>query len=170
MATIHTIWQNTDLKIEDWKDVLDEYFPEGVEEDEAYDFICKLNNEYLDDERMNLNKTVESGRILVIADLGLWDGRHMGYKIIESGSIADCLTFGDCDYVHWYVDGYGQFRATAHHHDGVNRYLYREIKPGISAKALDILIEKILSQNIWDHELSRCTRKIGPYIQKIYGW
>lgn len=29
--------------------------------------------------------------ILVIADLGLWNGRRMGYKEIPSGNIRDCL-------------------------------------------------------------------------------
>lgn len=169
MATIRTIWQNTDLKIEGWKEVLDEYGIDPDNEDEAYDFICKLNNEYLYDERMNLNDFVDSGKIIVIADLGLWNGRCPGYHIIQSGNIRDCL-YSDCDYLHWYVDRYGDMRCTAHHHDGTNRYLYREVKPGITETQLGNLCEKIYQGTFTRNDISRYTRKLGPYIQKIYGW
>ena len=85
-----TIWQNIDLKIEDWKDDYKEYIeinefkalnPEN--EDEIYDYMVNTNDLYLDDERLNLNKEID-GRILVIADIGRWDGRAQGYKILDN--------------------------------------------------------------------------------------
>lgn len=158
MATIHTIWQNTGLRIEDWKDFLEDEHP-----------IEQLNNNYLSDERMNLDEVVESGKIIAIADLGLWDGHHSGYHIIQSGNIRDCL-YSDCDYLHWYVDRYGDMRCTAHHHDGTNRYLYREVKPGITETQLGSLCEKIYRGTFTRNDISRYTRKLGPYVQKIYGW
>lgn len=112
MATTRTIWQNTDLKIEDWKDFLEDEYPDVTDEDEQYDLIEQINNDYLSDERMNLNEVVESGKIIVIADLGLWNGRRPGYHVIQSGNIRDCL-YSDCDYLHWYVDRYGDMRCTA---------------------------------------------------------
>lgn len=169
MATIHTIWRNMDIKIEDWKEVLDEYGIDPDNEDEAYDFICKLNNEYLYDERMNLNEFVDSGKIIIIADLGLWNGRCPGYHIIQSGNIRDCL-YSDCDYLHWYVNELGDMHCTAAHHDGTNRYLYREIKPGITETQLENFCEKILNGTFTRKDVCRYTRKLGPYIQKIYGW
>ena len=45
---------------------------------------------WLDAERMNLNVQL-SQPILVVGDLGLWNGRRMGYKEIPSGNIRDCL-------------------------------------------------------------------------------
>ena len=169
MATIHTIWQNTDLKIEDWKDFLEDEHPDVTDKNEQYALIEQLNNIYLSDERMNLNEFVESGKIIAIADLGLWDGHHSGYHIIRSGNIRDCL-YSDCDYLHWYVDRYGDMRCTAHHHDGINRYLYREVKPGITETQLGNLCEKIYQGTFTQNDISRYTRKLGPYIQKIYGW
>lgn len=169
MATIHTIWQNIDLKIEDWKDLLEDEYPDVTDEDEQYDLIGQINNDYLSDERMNLDEVVESGKIIVIADLGLWNGRHSGYHIIESGNIRDCL-YSDCDYLHWYVDRYGDMRCAAHHHDGINRYLYREVKPGITQTQLDNFCEKIYNGTFTQKDITRYTRKLGPYIQKIYGW
>ena len=169
MATIHTIWQNTDLKIEDWKDLLEEEYPDVTDEDEQYDLIGKINNNYLSDEHMNLNKIVDSGKIIIIADLGLWDGRRPDYQIIQSGNIRDCL-YSDCDYLHWYVNELGDMHCTAHHHDGTNHYLYREIKPGITETQLDNFCEKILNGTFTRKDICRYTRKLGPYIQKIYGW
>ena len=52
----------------------------------------------LEDERENLN--IEVGEeIIIIADLGLWDGRHQAYKLLNKTNIADCLTgtCGDCE-------------------------------------------------------------------------
>lgn len=169
MAAIRTIWQNTDIKIEDWKEVLEEYGIDPDDEDEAYLFVEKLNTEYLWDERANLDKVIESGVIIAIADLGLWNGRHSGYHVIDSGNIRDCL-HSDCDYLHWYVDELGDMRCTAHHHDGTNRYLYREVKPGITETQLENFCEKIYNGTFTRKDITRYTRRLGPYIQKIYGW
>lgn len=38
---------------------------------------------YLSDERMNLDKVVD-GIIIAFADLGLWNGRRQGFKILGS--------------------------------------------------------------------------------------
>ena len=41
--------------------------------------MYEINNRYLDDERVNLNIQLDQP-ILVIADLGLWNGRRPGYQ------------------------------------------------------------------------------------------
>ena len=98
----YTLW-NDDIKIEDWKEcieeeIMNERYPdyEGdvdtfIDEysDECYEYICELNCIYLDDERANLSIRT-AGEIICIADLGLWNGRRMGYKLIGH-NIADCL-------------------------------------------------------------------------------
>ena len=85
----HLIWSNFDLDYEDWRDDLEAEYPE-LSEQERMDLMHEINNNYLDDERANLNILLGQP-ILIIADLGLWTGRHMGYKEIESGNIRDCL-------------------------------------------------------------------------------
>ena len=96
----HIIWSNINLDIDDWRDDILEEHPD-YSEDECYRVMVELNDMYLDDERLNLNKVV--GPILVIADLGRWNGRFSGYKEIPSGNIADCL-YCECDYMEWYVE------------------------------------------------------------------
>lgn len=82
----HTIWSNMDLNIEDWRDDYKEYLEmndmddaDPNDEDAIYEWMNETNDMYFDDEYANLNKKID-GRILVIADLGLWDGRKQGYK------------------------------------------------------------------------------------------
>ena len=72
----HLIWSNYDIDYEDWREYMEEEFP-NLSEDERYQKMLEINDGYLDDERMNLNIQL-SEPILLIADLGLWNGRHNG--------------------------------------------------------------------------------------------
>ena len=73
----HIIWSD-DLDYDDWKEDLEEQYPE-LSDDERFEMMYEINNGYLDDERCNLNIQL-SRPILVVGDLGLWNGRRMGYK------------------------------------------------------------------------------------------
>ena len=95
------IWSNEYLDWNDWKDAFDEDYSE-CSEDEKYRLMEDLNGDYLDDERMNMDVSVGTP-IIVIADIGKWDGRHTGYREIESGNLRDCL-YTELDGVTWYVD------------------------------------------------------------------
>ena len=50
----HLIWSNFDLDYEDWRDDLEAEYPE-LSEQERMDLMHEINNNYLDDERANLN-------------------------------------------------------------------------------------------------------------------
>ena len=93
----HLIWSNYNIDYEDWREELEEEYPD-LSEDERYLKMLEINNDYLDDERTNLNIQLNQP-IIVIADLGLWNGRRSGYKEIESGNIRDCLC-SYYDYTH----------------------------------------------------------------------
>lgn len=79
----HVIWSNYSLDYEDWRDDLEADYPD-LSEDERISLMYEINGDYLDDERMNLDVQL-SQPILVVGDLGLWNGRRMGYKEIPSG-------------------------------------------------------------------------------------
>lgn len=53
------VWTNIDLDPEDWYDDLREQFP-NLDENALYEKMWSLNNEYLDDERANLDLYVGS--------------------------------------------------------------------------------------------------------------
>ena len=76
------IWSNENLDYEDWRDSLAEDYPD-LTEAQREALMYELNADYLDDERTNLNIQL-SQPILVIADLGRWNGRVMDYKEIPS--------------------------------------------------------------------------------------
>ena len=107
----HLIWSD-DLDYEDWRSDLESEYPE-LSEDERMKLMYEINNDYLDDERVNLNIQLDQP-ILIIADLGLWTGRHTGYKEIASGNIRDCLSSDqDTEYATWFVDKLGDLRCDA---------------------------------------------------------
>ena len=163
----HIIWSSHDLDYEDWRDDLESYYP-YMPEQERIRIMYETNDSYLDDERCNLDIQL-SRPILVIADLGRWNGRVMGYKEIPSGNIKDCL-YDDCDYLTWYVDRYGDFRCTAIHHDGTNHYLYRTYKDGVSEEQIENLKWKIYYGKATRADITRITRRLGDEIGKVYGW
>ena len=163
----HIIWSNENLDLDDWREDLQEQYPD-CSEDELYRIMCETNAEYLSDERVNLNIQL-SQPILVIADLGLWNGRRMGYKEIPSGNIRDCLS-GGYDYTTWYVDKKGDFRCDDIHHDGTNHYLYRVYKDGVSEYQKDRLKEKLYEGTATRADVTRITRRLGDEIGKVYGW
>ena len=92
------IWSNMNINPDDWK----EGYKEATEingwdedtEDEVnlWRYIDETLDAYLGDERMNLNVPTD-GRILLIADLGLWYGRRQGYQIRE-GNVKNILYDG----------------------------------------------------------------------------
>lgn len=167
----HIIWSN-DLDYDDWKDDLEEQYPE-LSANERMDLMYEINGTYFQDEKTNLDIQL-SRPILVIGDLGLWNGRRMGYKEIESGNIRDRL-YSDTDYATWFVDKNGDFRCDAIHHDaihhdGTNHYLYRVYKDGVSETQIDNLKEKIYYGKATRADIVRVTRRLGDDIAKVYGF
>lgn len=151
----HIIWSDISLDLDDWRESLEELYP-GYSDDELYDIMVKSNAENLYDERVNLNIQL-SQPIIVIGDLGRWNGRVAGYKMIDSGNIKDCL-YSDTDYTEWYVDKYGDLRADAVHHDGTNHYLYRVFKDGVTDMQIENLQDKSTTEKLQEptsHELPK---------------
>ncbi len=170
----HIVWGNMNLNLDDWREDMREQLemngttPDDITEDMLYEEMLRTNDDYLDDERCNLNVQL-SEPIIVIADLGRWNGRFQGYKMIESGNISDCL-YSDTDYTEWFVDKNGEFKADAVHHDGQNHYLYRVFKDGVTGEQIEDLQDKIFSGTVTKADIDRVTRPIGLDIAKVYGF
>jgi hypothetical protein len=167
MSEKHTIWSNFHLDFKDWEaDLKNEY--KDKTEDELTTLMYETNNDYLDDERVNLNIQLPR-EIIAIADIGRWNGRFSGYKIIDSGNIKDCL-YSDCDMSEWFVDEKSDFRCDAYHHDGTNHYLYRTFKDNATEKQIDNLKDKIYGGTVTMADITRVTDRLGDKIGKVYGW
>lgn len=170
---IRHIWQNYELNLEDWKEGLLENrelnnLPTDVDEDTLREEMYELNNNYLDDERMNLNIKTE-GRIVCIADIGLWNGRRTGYKLYGH-NVGECLTFfSDCDYADFYVDRY-DFRCKQTHHDASTYAVFRELKPNLSSDQVNNFLWKIYQGKVTQKDITRYTNSLKERIKKVYGW
>lgn len=64
----HIIWSNYFLDYDDWKTDLEEQYPD-LSENERLSLMYEINEDYLDDERRNLDIQFDRP-ILVIGDLG----------------------------------------------------------------------------------------------------
>lgn len=165
--TDHLIWSDYYLDLEDWRESLEEEYP-GYSDDELTDIMYKTNAVYIDDERCNLDIPLNC-TILVIGDLGLWNGRRMGYKEIESGNIKDCL-FSDTDFTTWYVDKDGDLRCEAIHHDGTNYYRYRVYKADATEEQIEDLKDKLYYGRATEADILAVTDRLGDEIGRVYGW
>lgn len=170
----HTIWSNINLDIEDWRDGYKEYLEmnemddeDSDDEDAIYEWMCETNEYYLDDERMNLNRKVD-GRILVIGDIGRWNGRVSGYKILGR-NMKEIFNISDrgFDYAEFYGDGYN-IKAVEHHHDGTNYYEYRVIREN---RNIDNLLDAIYNgEEITRKKLNYYTKSLYKDVANVYGW
>ena len=146
--------------LEDWADEDEEISDSDVEQ-RVYDDI----DMFYDDEVMNLNKKL-SGRVIAIADLGLWHGRVAGYKVLGN-NLNEVVQFSlSCDDREVYCDAYN-VRATGHHHDGTNYVLFRELRED---RDVDKFLDKIYNnEEIGTNTLNYYTKSLRPYVAEIYG-
>lgn len=165
-----TIWSNRDINPADWVESYKEtaeingWDEDTDSENNLWDYIHEMLSIYLDDEIANLN-IITNGRILVIGDLGLWDGRKQGYQIF--GKNVNSIFKSHYDYTEWYSDGYN-IRAIDVHHDGVNYYEFREIRED---RNIQNLLDAIYNgEKITRKKLNYYTKSLHPYVAKVYGW
>ena len=153
------IWTNGDY--EEW-----EYYIIKHGDDEYETTFSDYNlarNDDMCDERVNLNVEV-NGCIVAFADLGLWDGRHYGGKVIGT-NVKDIL-YSDCDTLDWYCDRY-DVRCTASHHDGTNYILYRVVK---DKEAANELVDAIARGEVDEKTFRKKTKSLRSYVARVYGW
>ena len=168
----HTIWQNDNIDFSDWEELFaeeEELRETTLSETEKWDFIDEELTRWLDNERDNLSGIIYPNGIVAIADLGRWNGRHSGYKLINSGKVSDCL-YSNCDYVEWKVNSHHQFECRESHHDETNYIQYRAFKENISETQKNNFLDKIYNGTYKPSDVSRYTKPIGRDIEKVYGW
>ncbi len=166
-----TIW-DSQIDLADWEDyfsdeeVLEAYGRE-LDEWEKYRIAEELNGDYLDDERMNLNIELPED-IVVIASLGLWNGRRGAYKLLR-GNISNCL-YPTYDFAKFYVDEKMDLCGQESHHDGTNYYTYRMWKPGISHTTRRNFLRKVIDGTVTRRDITRVTKRLGDYVNDVYGF
>lgn len=169
--TIRTIINDneTEYNLDEVKNTLAEECDDeskNIDDNDVWEYISNDIDRSYDDELYNLDVVTESN-IIAIADMGLWNGRCSGYKILDKNNLKEILYYGNEDYNHLYYDGFNVYKK-ASHHDGTNHIMFREVRP-------DVDIEK-LCDKIYNNEpiskatLNRYTRSLRRYVKQIYGW
>ena len=176
MAKKHsTLWKSYGMynleELEQYeKDAREILIENGIEEEDITDNditeeIWQDIDFSYDAEIMSLDKQL-SGRVIAIADLGLWHGRVQGYRVLGD-NLNEVISFNlSCDEREVYCDAYN-VRATGYHHDGSNSVLFRELRED---RDVDKFLDKIyMGEEISTGTLNYYTKSLRPYVQKIYG-
>lgn len=120
-------------------------------------------NGWRDDEKTNLDKDTD-GVIIAFADLGFWNSRRQGYKIIGD-NVSDIFRVHE-DENTYFADGYN-VRANLAHHDGTHYILYRVAKDMETAERI---CNKIYTGQMDEKGFRRATKSLYPYVADVYGW
>lgn len=162
------IFDETDYNyIEEERKFLKEEYPELSEteiEQLAYDSI----NNWLDDERTNLDIELPS-EIVIIANLGLWNGRRVGIITTRHTNIKDilCHQLNSISEIRIYCDRYN-LKADEYHHDGTNHYTYRMVREN---RDIGGLVERICrGDKITPQIINYYTESLVGRVNKVYGW
>jgi hypothetical protein len=160
--------ENFKIMAEDWAECQNDWLDDNNDEERvtADDYTMEMYYEdlerWLDDERANLNKKLD-GVIVAYADLGLWDGRKIGYQKLGS-NFENILQNFSCDDVYFYADRFN-VRADAWHHDGVNHILFRlcpyDKVDAVCARVYDGCTEE---------QFMRMTKSIVNVPKEVFGW
>lgn len=143
-----------------------DYDDEGISDEDVWNRIYNEIDWSYEDQLCILNVKTE-GNIIAIANMGLWHGRRLGYKILDKNNLKEVLCCGNEDYNHLYYDGFNVYKK-AIHHDGTNLIMFREVRPDVN---IEKLCDKIYNnEEISNATLNRYTRSLRRYVKNIYGW
>lgn len=139
----------------------------SVSEQAINDYIAQDCSNWFYDELANLDSELQ-GRVIAIADTGLWNGRRKSYKIMNC-NLNSVLDACGGDYLKVYTDRY-DVKSVAVHHDGVNYITYRMLKPNLTEVQIDNFMNKLASGDFSQKDISRYTISLKNKINQIYGW
>ena len=133
-------------------------------EDVSYDILIDFmyGEDYMDDLQCEVGDV--RGRLVALADIGLWNGRVHGYRLYDSGDIGQAFEWQkDCMYMTWYYDDDGVLTSEGIHHDGSNYVKYYYVPDEILEGVGDGRVEEILC----DGDLDKIKRMLIPITEEV---
>lgn len=144
---------------EKWTDFLHEGLSGRELEAEEWQRIQEMNEQYLEDERCNLDKVI--GRAVIeLCKFQYWNGIEENAFLISSGNMKDIFRrHCQMSMCRWYSDG-NNICCDESHHDGTNHYIYKVIPDSYTGEcSTDVSLKTLL----------RHARSMAPYVAQIYG-
>lgn len=168
MKTKRTVlWSDHHFDAEAEAELIADFYPEASK-DQLISIAYENNQMALEEIRQTLNVHL-GNRIFVFADLGLWNGRQQDFQLSTSDCLSSCF-YTNLDSAEWYIDGNGDLRCDAYHHDGINHYLYRECKKDFPKGRLVAMVYRALDNKMTREDISCVSNPIGGRIAEIYGF
>ena len=138
-------------------------------DDDFYGWQNEQESNWFEDEEANLNVELDT-RILAIADVGLWNGRVMGYKELTGNLSSILRSMNNVDYLKVYFAD-REVRAIGIHHDGTHYVTFRAWKDSTTDAQRERVTQAIYNQKENAMALvKRYTRSLIKDVRSIYGW
>lgn len=166
----YTIYDST--AYEGYEDFIREEYPEIEEGSNTWWDI--LNDEmciWYEDELSNLS-TVK-GDFIALADLGRWNGRHIGYKEIGYKRLDEAvkeLNHRDYMDITFGIEDDNEFVYEGHHHDATDYITLREWRKGLSDEAKERFLDKVYEGTVTEKAMRWYTKSIANKTKAIFGW
>ena len=164
----HTIYDST--AYEDYAEFIREEYPD-IEENsnEWWEIVSEEQGFLYEEELLNLS-TVE-GDFIALADVGRWNGRHIGYKEIGYTSLDEAVKeLNHRDYIDITFGIEDDFVYEGHHHDATNYITLREWRKGLSDEAKERFLDKVYYNEVTEKEIRWYTKSIANKVNKVFGW
>jgi hypothetical protein len=138
-------------------------------EDGLNEYAYQDNSDWLECEKCNLSKPMNT-KFLIIADLGLWDGRRSGFRVMEIKNLNQIFDVYNSDSeTTFYCDRY-DVKVRCTHHDGTNYYTIREIKEGHDKAIENICNSLYFNEKVNKALITKYTKSIRPLVANVFGW
>lgn len=127
--------------------------------------VFSANEEFEYDELSYSLKQPQFEDLLVLADIGLWNGRRVGYKECS----GDSITNGEYDYFTYSVEK-GNLRVKGIHHDGTNFMLVRRWRENMSFDSRERFMSHLYNGTATPSMTNYYTEAIGNELMEVLGW
>lgn len=124
----------------------------------------EIDCEYFEDELEYVNTLLsnidEKENIVIIGDLGLWNGRVAGYKVISNDARDILTSIGYDNYPIIKLNDKNELYGEVSHHDGINYYRFRVWRTGFSDSQKDKFLNLIYNQEVEEKDIVKYTKAL----------
>lgn len=129
-----------------------------------YDERTWVNNINFEADYYNLEAILSnlnvSDEIIVIADLGLWNGKRIGYKILDNDASSIINGIDYYEYPEIEMNDNNELYAIDAHHDGTNYYRFRVWRSRVSEKSKEKFLDSIYYGEVSENDITKYTKAL----------